>query len=209
MKKILFILSLLWISCQNKIEVNEIKSSKENLTQSSSISNPYDNEANVYYNFLHNNYYKYLNDTISPEEFDSIIVNSQYYSSAALLNSSEKNIIINYFSDSTMNYKQMLLFENYVLNANIQTNNLLKVIAYSKATFKFYEQDILLGVKDVEASDDCFDKCMRAKLKAIFEDGNWIDQAEYISGLPYTLLWQIASCTWNCTGTNDNSNTQS
>lgn len=114
-----------------------------------------------------------------------------------------------YFADNGINSTKLILFENYIYDSNLQTNNLLKVIAYSKATFKFYENDLLQDRKDVETFESCFDKCMHDKLKAIFEDGNIIDQMEYMAGLPYTFIWQVASCSYNCTGTKEKSKEQS
>lgn len=204
---VLFVSTLIF-SCEKKFEKLDLNK-KVVIQNSNLLINPFESESNQLYNFLHSNYSKLKTDSISELEFDSIIINSAYISVSLNLDSADKSILENYFDDSLVNYKNILLFENYLYASSNQTNKLLRAVAYAKAVFKFYEKDILQDRKNVESFDTCLDKCMHDKLAAIFEKGNIIDQIEYISGLPYTFLWNLASCSYNCYGNKESNNNQS
>jgi hypothetical protein len=204
----IILVSTLIFSCEKKFEQLDLNK-KEVLQSSNLLINPYESECNQFYNFLHSSYSLLKMDSISELEFDSIITNSIYCSVILNLDSADKNVLENYFDDSIVNYKNLILFENNLFNSNSNINKLLKAVAYAKAVFKFYEKDILQDRKNVESFDTCLDKCMHDKLAAIFEKGNIVDQIEYMAGLPYTFLWNLASCSYNCYGNTESNNNQS
>ncbi|MDY0201522.1 MAG: hypothetical protein WC951_05085 [Bacteroidales bacterium] len=43
----------------------------------------------------------------------------------------------------------------------------------------------------------CFDQCMYDKMKKI-EDGNWVEQAAFLVGVPASVAWMAGSCVWSC-----------
>ena len=45
----------------------------------------------------------------------------------------------------------------------------------------------------------CVDECMERKIKAVFENGNFVDKLQFwVTGPPINIAWWVASCTFDC-----------
>lgn len=167
-------------------------------------NNPSNSKGEEYYNFLNYIANSIKDKKISESEFNNIIKNSNFNFDIKL-NESELNIYKSYFSNKDFNLKNLISFENYLQNEklNVDKIKLLESIAYVK-WFTLFSNDVAAKANGggigatVSAFENCLDRCMKKKLGAVFNQGNWVDQAGFIIGTPGTTGWMVASCSWDC-----------
>jgi hypothetical protein len=110
----------------------------------------------------------------------------------------EKNKV--YFSKSVVDLKEILVLEEQLIN-DVQLKDkegLLEYFAILKWSV-FLNEDLELEAQGcLSCWEACTDRCMRAKLKAIF-DSNWIEQAAFIFSAPESTAVMYAACAWDCT----------
>jgi hypothetical protein len=188
MKKIILgLIATVLISSNIKAQsIDELKKS----------NNPFNSKGETFYNYL-----KKIQETNinSEKDLDEI---SEYINSADFefnynLNSDDIAVYENYFKNNVVNLKNMTILEDMILQDNFLSKNnpLLESIAIIKWGF-FYQENI--ANRTFAGFEHCLDRCLAKKAKALFVDGNWVDQAEFMLSGGTAFAWWVASCHWDC-----------
>jgi hypothetical protein len=82
-----------------------------------------------------------------------------------------------------------------LMNDRVLQESMYSVISQLSFTLSFMKdiEDILLA----PSGADRMNNCMAKKLNAIWEDGNWIDQAGFILSIPTGPIGMMISCAWD------------
>ena len=160
-------------------------------------NNSYNSKWESYYNFLKNTVDLVNNKKLKNQDELNEFIKKSEFNYTLKLNDLELNIYKKYFSDKTFDLNNLIGFENFILKNpdNLKDNVLLESVSLNK-WFAFYLSNSTSNTN----RSGCHNNCMRKKLSAIFDTGNWLDQAEFIAGIPENVLWMNISCAWDCKG---------
>ena len=210
------IIALSFIACEKSDEketeviLNNGKSTLYNLNTISfddlkKSKNPYDNNGNEYYFFLQEITTTMKKGEMQENEFVKIIENSNFNFDIKL-NEEELSTYKSFFEKRTFNLENLIAFENYIISKDFdfEKKELLTSVSFIK-WFSLFSNEISQkatesrGIGDsISSFESCLDRCMRKKLRAVFVEGNWVDQAGFILGTPGSTGWMVASCSWDC-----------
>ncbi|MCO6173548.1 hypothetical protein NHF50_00670 [Flavobacterium sp. NRK F10] len=161
--------------------------------------NPFNNKGENYYNFLNTLTSKMKNKEINQDNLSDFIAENEF-NFVMELNEDELNIYKNYFGNKDFNLKNLILLENFVVaeKLSFDKSKLLESIAYIK-WFTLFSNDVSAkAASGISGFETCLDNCMKKKLGAVFNTGNWVDQTAFILGTPESTAWMVGSCTWDC-----------
>lgn len=121
-------------------------------------------------------------------------------SELSMLNDSiTKDLFSSYLSDiATFGLAEATNISNlkvYAMNNEGVKNIYYKVISQLRL-FMLSVSNHLPEYASMGEWDELWNDCMEEKLNNIF-NGNWIEQMQFIAGLPGSMIWIVASCIWN------------
>lgn len=195
MKKLLFGLIAAFMVCAhgNAQDIETLKSSK----------NPFNEMGESNFNFLIELSDLSYDEKSVKEDLDNKIKNSPYNQKLGLSDDDLEAYKL-YFLNTNFNLNKVIEFEKYILDNNFKfkKDNLLKSVSLLKWNMFFMQNSSHYVLKSLprpkgQTFEGCLNNCMEKKLYAI-ENGNWIDQAEFILGQPYNTAYMVASCSWDC-----------
>ncbi len=195
MKKLLFglIATVMFCFAGNAQDIETLKSS----------NNPFNEIGESSFNFLIELSNLSQEEKSTREDLDNKIKNSDY-NQKLKISDQELETYKSYFTENTFTLKNIIEFENYILKKELPYNkeNLLKSVSLLKWNMFFIQNSSNFVLKSGprpkgQTFEGCLNYCMEKKLYAI-ENGNWIDQAEFVLGQPYNTAWMVASCSWDC-----------
>lgn len=196
MKKIIlvkFIVTIMFTNISFGQTFDDLKISK----------NPSNSIGEEYYIFLNQITNSIKEKKISESEFNNIVKNSNFNFDIKL-SENELNIYKSYFTGKEFNLKNLIAFENYLFDTelNLDKEKLFKSISFIK-WFALFSNDISAKANggvgaSVSAFENCLNGCMKKNLGAVFIQGNWVDQAGFILSTPGSTGWMVASCSWDC-----------
>jgi hypothetical protein len=168
----------------------------QNIEELKKSSNPYNLKGELFYNYLKEIQNSIEKNKKSLEEVSKEI-NSDNFEFKFKLNKDDVSLFEKNFKDKEINLQNIVMFENNVLQDAIlsKNSNLLESIAILKWGF-FYQEDF--ANRTLAGFEICLDRCLAKKAKALFQDGNWVDQAEFMLSGGAAFAWWVASCSWNC-----------
>lgn len=165
------------------------------LGKSNRLENPFEAEGKELFNFLKD----LSNKIIDDEDKDEILFFIDNSNLNFFLNLGEGDLIPYkiFFEKEIINYSNIVDFEQNILadddlNQNVE---LLRSISYFKWGYYFMENDPKLKVSGFFA---CWDRKVRQRLSTVFNDGNIIDQVQYVAGIPGSWLYTASASALDC-----------
>ena len=179
----------------------------QSLMELKSSTNPYNHFGESNFNFLIELCEFSMKNGITKIDLENKLKQSVYGKPVGL-NNVEMIYFEVYFKEKELNLKNTIEFENYVLHSqfDFEKDNLLKSIALLKWDIYFALNVTNLIFKSAaptprpkgQTFQGCLDNCISNASFAIFSQGNWIDQAVFIGGLPESFAHMAISCAWDC-----------
>lgn len=81
-------------------------------------------------------------------------------------------------------------------NGKIEIVNYKEEIATGKILIDYNIDKKYAKITFVGDSKGAYRDCVDRRMGAIFEDGTWLDEAEFFVGWPGSLLWILGKCAW-------------
>ena len=143
-------------------------------------------KSNYYKNIYNNSYNK---EKIKKLPADVELIFKSYFKLTVNRESSDLIKITNYYI-------------NQISKLNISEDNLafcLNALSFNKYLIGYTNDDSNIEERyKLKSFDSCYDSCMRRKASAVFDDGNWVDKAQFLLTAAETVAWWAGSCIWKC-----------
>lgn len=154
-------------------------------------NNPFNEIGHEFYDSLSALVVNVYENSLDSMQVQYIIENSKW-NSIITLNKDELAYYKDYFHNRSYNLETLNDFEHDLLQLQIDKDSkdhLLLSVAIMRWTY-YYSY--------YKGFEDCHDRCMRRKLSAIFDHGNWIEIGAFVANCATETMIIAASCTWNC-----------
>ncbi len=209
---VLTFFSLAIFSCNN--DLSDEKSIEENLiTLKSKINSNYLKKIKLTENISNLKYFAEINEIKKIKDKNLIeknLSNSANKNNEIELNPISEIILKDFFNtlsiNNEVNFKAITqLYINEIKNLS-NDEIVIKECTENLILVRDYMIYLKFGIVDNNSQNkvwacahrDCFDCCMYKKAYAVFVEGNWVDQASFLSSAAGQTAWWAGSCAWDC-----------
>ena len=146
-----------------------------------------------------------LGEVSSQVYYDNVSNSSKNKNDQTYFVTLTENILLK--SEPEQNIKIVILEVNPVTEEAVLVSSVTNNKQEGKMIIVSYSEEIVQGTIFIDYNldtkyakitysdlDSKYYDCMHRRLAAIFEEGTWLDKAEFLLGWPASLLWMMAKC---------------